>query len=82
MKVQRQTGMQLSQKATAPICKLITSIMQISLPLRLGGAFNAGRCNPQTSAGIVANETASGCGSAADNALLTPAPAPAGAAST
>ena len=49
--------------------------MQVSLPLRLGGAFNAGRCDPQTSAGIVANETASGCGSARDNALLVPAPA-------
>ncbi|CAK0785458.1 hypothetical protein CVIRNUC_008667 [Coccomyxa viridis] len=53
----------------------------VSLPLRLGGSFNAGRCNPQTSAGIVANETASGCGSAADNALLAPAPGPATAVS-
>ena len=62
--------------------QLTESVVQISLPLRLGGTFNAGRCNPQTSAGIVANETVSGCGSAADNALLTPAPAPAAAAST
>ena len=54
---------------------------QVALPLRLGGTINAGRCDPQTSAGIVANATATGCGSAADNALLAPAPGPAAASS-
>ncbi|EIE19750.1 hypothetical protein COCSUDRAFT_54604 [Coccomyxa subellipsoidea C-169] len=45
-----------------------------TLPLRLGMTLTAGRCAPQTSAGIVANETATGCGSAADNAALAPSP--------
>ena len=82
---------QLAESTTLePILRLFAATfvrrgrwVQVSLPLRLGGAFNAGRCDPQTSAGIVANETASGCGSARDNALLVPAPAssPAGAVS-
>ncbi|KAK9919117.1 hypothetical protein WJX75_009510 [Coccomyxa subellipsoidea] len=44
------------------------------LPLRLGMTLTAGRCDPQTSAGIIANETATGCGNAADNAALAPSP--------
>lgn len=47
---------------------------QAGLPLRLGMTLTAGRCDPQTSAGIIANETATGCGSAADNAALAPSP--------
>ena len=35
-------------------------------------SFTAGRCDPQTSAGVVANETATGCGNPADNAALSP----------
>ncbi|BDA46800.1 hypothetical protein COCOBI_09-2530 [Coccomyxa sp. Obi] len=44
------------------------------LPLRMGMALTAGRCDPQTSAGIIANETLTGCGSAANNAALAPSP--------
>lgn len=46
--------------------------VQATLPLRLGMTFTAGRCDPQTSAGIVVNETATGCGNPADNAALAP----------
>lgn len=48
--------------------------LQAQLPLRLGMSLTAGRCDPQTSAGIIANETATGCGNAADNAALAPSP--------
>jgi hypothetical protein len=48
---------------------------QATLPLRLGMSFTAGRCDPQTSAGIIANETATGCGNPANNAALAPSSA-------
>jgi hypothetical protein len=41
----------------------------------MGMGLTSARCDPQTSAGIIANETATGCGSAADNYALAPVPA-------